>query len=577
MSSTGKKCEEIRQFLIDRAMGQLDAPALSAVEQHVAACPQCRAYADELAAADQLLSSAPSVTPSRQFDAALAARLKEERGRQKVQRATVFAAFAAGLRRLRRFELGVAVYPLVFLCLVYVLWAVATRQPHVRRTYGDGHMAHGKLMLWPNERNVAEPEVASPQLAEIEESVTREDAPAPATDVFVPMIPELTFAENLIGVRVVRAARPALREPETVEQLVKMPDPPEQVATVLPTGAPGGSALARKRFLRIKNSRMRSARQAISRGVIWLCRNQDRAGFWASDSPEYSREEVTAAAALAMMESGFTPKGKSTVSKHLRSALMWLIRQRRPDGMFASPGARQWHGHAMVCVALNEALRLSDNEALRKRFRPIVESAAAKLAQGQSASGMWGDEDAELTTLVVMAAGSARAGGLAVDASAHTSRMAWLGSFGREKRTTTLANVSVTYKAGQSRSYGAIGVVLGSPEREWSAGGAARQVSKTLVKSPVIWGAGDFFRWYAGTLAAYRLSGPSWLKWRRQMLESLLRYQRGALGSKTAADDRGSWTPHGITKRAGRAHSTAMAVLTLTASYGHSPLYGSTR
>ena len=559
-------------------MGQLDAQTLVALDQHVAACPRCRAYAAELAAADDLLSSATSVAPSEQFDATLAARLRAERDQQKVQSTTVLAALLAGLRRLRHVELGTAVYPLALVSIVCVIWALTTPPPRVQYVPDNDGLAHGRIMLWPYERNVAEPEVASPKLAKIE-SGAREEPAAQSADVFVLLMTEPTFAEGLIGVRVASAVQPALKEPETVEQLVNMPDPPAQVATVLPTGAPGGSALARRRFLRIKNARLKSARRAISRGVTWLCKSQDPKGFWTSDSSEYSPEEVTAAAALAMMETGFTPSGKSTVSRHLRSALIWLIQRKRPDGMFAPPGPRQWHGHAMVCVALNEALRLSDDAALRKRFRPIVESATTKLAKGQPASGMWGDEDAELTTLVVMAAGSARANGLAIDVSEHNSRMAWLESFWQQKETTALANVEVTYKAGQSRSYGAIGVVLGSPEKTWSTGDRGKELSKTLTNSQnrVIWGAGDFFRWYAGTLAAYRLSGEPWLKWRRKMLEDLLRYQRGVAKSKTDATDRGSWAPHGITKKAGRAHSTAMAVLTLTASYGHSPLYGSSR
>ena len=577
MSNAKNPCEKIRPLLVDRAMGQLDAATLAAVEQHVAACPQCRSYAEELAATDCALASAPSVAPSEGFDARLAERLRTERDRKETQRVALFAAFAAGLQRLRRFELGVAVYPLALLCVAYVIWALATRQPQVRPSPEDDTIAHGRSIIWPYARHVKEPEVASKALAAIEESATHEERPAAGSDAFIPMLPEPTFSESLIAVQVPREVRSAQKEPETVAELVEIPDPPARpVVMVLPTGAPSGSALARARFRRIKNSRMTSARRSISRGVIWLCRNQDRKGFWAPGGAAYSPEEVTAAAALAMMESGFTPSGKSRVSKHLRAALTWLISRKRPDGMLAAPGPRQWHGHATACIALSEALRLSDGDLVRKRFKPRVQSAVSKLAQGQSATGAWGNEDAELTALVVMAAGSARAAGLAVDATAHASRLAWLESFGRRK-STALASHDVTYTAGQSRSYGVIGVVLGSPEGSWSADREAKEMVKTLTDAPVLWGAGDFFRWYAGTLAAYELSGPPWLKWRRKMLEDLLRHQQGALRSKTTAANRGSWIPHGSTREGGRAYSTAMAVLTLTASYGHSPLYGGTR
>ena len=574
MSNGNDQCGKIRELLVDRAMGQLDGPALAVVERHVAACPQCRSCAGELAAADELLNAAPSVAPSKGFDAKLSERLGAERDTTRAQRAAVFTMLAAGLRRLRRFELGIAAYPLVLLCLVYVVWAVATREPGFARRRRLADVPEGRLALWQPRPRADEPVVESGIIAKIEKFVLRE-APEPAVDdPFVPADPEPHFDPSLAG-RIIRAVPPAQEQPENIEQLVNMPEPAESARMVLPTGAPRGSALARARFRGIKNSRLQSARRAISHGVLWLCKNQDRAGFWVSGNPEYSSEEVTAAAALAFMESGFTAYGKSKPSRHLRAALRWLIDRQRPDGMFGSAGARQWHAHAMTCIALSESLRLSDRASARNKYRPGVERAVAKLAEQQHASGAWGENDPELTTLVVMAAGAARAAGLAVDAAAHAARLAWLESYGSSRRSPgAYASVETTHRAGKNRSYGAIGVILGSPEMAWSAGDRAGAAAGELAAAPVVWGAGDFFRWYAGTLAARQLDRRSWQAWRKRVLEELLSNQQGALGLKTTKANRGSWTPHGITRDGGRAYSTAAAILTLTASYGHSPLYG---
>ncbi|MFH1731320.1 MAG: zf-HC2 domain-containing protein [Planctomycetota bacterium] len=575
MSNGENQCGKVRELLIDRAMGQLDGPALAAVERHVAACPQCRTCAGELAAADELLSAAPSVAPSKGFDAKLAARLGSERDAERAQRAGVLTMLAAGLRRVRRFELGVAVYPLVLLCLVYVVWAVARREPGFARRSRFDDVPEGRLALVQLQPRPDDPLAVSRVIAEIEKFASREEPEPAGDDPFVPIDPEPAFDPSLAGLRVVREVQAARPAPATVAALLSLPEPAEPVAMTLQTGAPGGSALARARFRRIRDSKLQSARRAISRGVVWLCKNQDGAGFWESGGPGYSREEVTAAAALAFMESGFDAYGRSEPSRHLRAALRWLIRQRRPDGMFGAPGPRQWHAHAMVCMALSESLRLSDHESARNRYRPIVERAVARLAEGQPASGAWGDNNPELTVLVVMAAGSARAAGLAVDAGSHAARLAWLESYRRDRRSPGVyTREYITHEAGKERSYSAIGMILGSPETAWSVGDGSRAAAAELLAAPVVWGAGDFFRWYGGTLAAYELNGRSWQAWRKRVLEELLRNQQGALRTKAAEAGRGSWIPHGITREGGRAYSTAAAVLALTASYGHSPLYG---
>ena len=221
MSQNEQQCEEIRRLLADRVAGQLDEPAVAKVEGHVAACAACRSYAEELAATDVLLASAPSLEPSAEFDARLAEQLRSERDRERAERVTVLATLAAGLRRLRQFELGVAVYPLVLLCVVYVMWAIGTRRDDVRIVDGDDG-GGGVLIIYPGRDDTPEP--ASRALARVEaDAVAEERTIAPIrSDPYVPMLPDPEFDRNLIGVRVVYVPQPAQAGPEHRQCLVEL-------------------------------------------------------------------------------------------------------------------------------------------------------------------------------------------------------------------------------------------------------------------------------------------------------------------------------------------------------------------
>ena len=348
-------------------------------------------------------------------------------------------------------------------------------------------------------------------------------------------------------------------------------------------GGAGGPALARARFNTIKNSDA-YLHGSIARGLVWLMRNQERDGRWTGSAGRgvrraeaYSDPEVTAAVALAFMQSGFTPSGRSAPSRRLRAALTWLVRQRRPDHTFAPPGARQIHTQAMVITALSEAMRLTDREVVRSRFRHIIRSALAVLMRRQGRSGEW--QGPELTAMALMATGSARAAGFAVNADAQKLALAWLVGYRKSRSGTAMASLGPQADGGTAVAYAGIGEVLGSDNLfEGAAQGVEIEgVAKELEAAPVVWESGDFFRWYAGTLVAYRLNGSFWQRWRSGLLLQLIPRQRGAAGSRKAAALRGSWAPHGLCRSSGRSYTTALAVLSLAATCGHSPVYGSAK
>lgn len=582
---TGKRCDEIRPLLSDAALGQLEGAALEALEAHLATCRQCARRADEIAEALELLDAAPSVAPSAGFDESLALRLRTERTAEVRQQVGVFALLAVLLRRARRFELGAAVYPLVLMAMSYVLWAVITRDGGYPVAVRDDGGGGGRLMLWegrprPDSRSQ---ELLMEKLAEGEGTVG-EDAFARSE---LPAEPSDLLPRHVVEPQPVEPPAREHPEPRTPQELEKWPEPPRQPAPA-PMLRVGGSALAQSRFADIRTSGAHVHR-AISGALVWLERNQEKDGSWravdartgAKPAPtpgDYSDVEVTAAGALAFMESGFTPHGTGDASRSLRRALTWLLRQQGADGLFAPAGKRQIEAQAMVCLALSEALRLADSETSVRRFRPAVEQALGALVKRQGSGGGWGTDAPDLTIMALMATSAARAAGLAVDPAAQDSALAWLDAYRAQNRSPGIVQASrePTAAVAKGLSFAPLGRVLATVEAQADSEAAAEALAG-LREAPVVWQSGECFRWYAATLAAYRLNGRFWQEWRSDLVCQIVGRQEGLLRAARLPAQRGSWEPVGASKGAGRAYATAAAVLSLAASCGHSPLYGGAR
>jgi len=325
----------------------------------------------------------------------------------------------------------------------------------------------------------------------------------------------------------------------------------------------------------IKNDKL-YMRRAIAGGLIWLSKAQREDGSWASDAgprSPYSEVEITAAAALAYMQSGFTPHGNSEASRRLKAALRWLVRKQGRDGWFeTSPARRPLAAQAMAVVALSEATRLTDSDAIRRRFAPVVKSAMATLIARQTEDGSW--DGPEANTMALLAASSARAAGVRIHEQVQNRAIAWMKQY-RTDAALSDYSASASVGAGQGVSYPGISILMCLPPTEYQEG-EAETVTSDLRREPVAWESGDFFRWYVGTLAAYRLEGQLWQQWRNRLLVQLVREQNGVSnGPAGQHSNPGSWDAHGACRAGGRPYATAMAVLTLSASYGHSPLYGS--
>lgn len=579
MSERSNNCVEVRAFLVDRAVGQADDVGAKSVRQHLAACPACCLYASQLVDTVRRLDAAPSICPSDEFDYKLHLRLKREQRLEQSWQGAVLAMVAAGLRRLRQFQMGAAVYPLVALSVAYVLWTTLTREPQLQLSASSYSGRPGILRLWEaTERGEVQQALLQMEAFAANEIGWVAKVPGnPYQPEDVPEPPVLTRYVTLpeMGHEILWEAPEV---PRDWQQLARLPDPPIVPLPAKVVEGISGYTLARARFATVRNANPLLS-GAISRGIFWLCRNQAPNGYWQANEAEptsYSRSEVTAAAALALMQSGFSPSAGDKPSQHLKRALTWLVRQKRDDGFFAAPGPRQLHAQALTIVALSEALRLTDREACSGRFLPLVSEAVAALVGRQAPAGGWGN--AELTAMALAAISSARAVGVPVEKISTDAAIAWLAAHRERRSSEVLASIESRHATPEDDlAYAVIGEVLCTEEALWQLPARAEIAMTGLAQAPVIWGSGNFFRWYGATLAAYRLGGRFWQEWRAKLLVELISHQDGWARGAEKSGTAGSWEAHGLCRPAGRAYSTAMVILTLTATCGHSPLYGSVK
>ncbi len=578
MNEPNANCLKTRGLLADCTAGEIDRENAPEIDEHLESCSACRKHAAELRATGKLLELAPDTKPSPGFDTRLAEKIQAVRLEQARQRVGLIGLIAVAARRVRRFGLGAAVYPLVALTMAYVAWAMVHHdagpaRPPVPVEFDSGiRLAHPRRLDRPAERD--EPT----ELAHIDEpdfvDLMRESIPD-LTELDFPLEDELLASREL---EYPAPYMPRDADPEReVEELELEPDPQQPPIEyddrppVLPVGGPGGSALARARYTTIRNSRLRPV---VWSGLLWLIRNQEEDGSWRAESgSDYSDIELTAAGALALMQAGYSPSGQSRAALRLRSALSWLTRQEQGDGTFGVTGKRRVHAQAMAVAALSEASRLTDGPAIRERFQPLVARCLDRLVEYQDRSGKW--DDLETTTLALLATGAARAAGASVPAEHHRRALAWLSDYEPDYDSTVLVSRPGTTEPEEDISFVPIARVLAADRDLLGSAEAARATARRLATASVVWEHGDFFRWYTGTVAAYRLGGEPWQQWRARLLHELI--AKGWHVDSREPGYRGSWLPHGDSTHAGRCYGTAMAVLSITATYGHSPVYGGTQ
>ena len=291
---------------------------------------------------------------------------------------------------------------------------------------------------------------------------------------------------------------------------------------------------------------------------------------------------VTGLALLALLGDGNT-----TRRGHYRDAVSrgvgWLIRQQDPkNGLI---GKRRGHSfiynHAVASLALCEAACFSDSQALRD----AVTDALGFVSRARNPDGGWrydypptGENDTSVTAWMVQVLVTAQWAGLPVSSAdlAGATKLilalthAETGRVGYDTPGTYSSRISGLNdhfdpewgEALTAAGYFCRRLTGEAPD----AAHMAKYVDLIAAKPPDRHGSGlgtDTYYWYYGT-HAMRLHGgrSTWLPWREALKEALVDHQR------QDQDTRGSWDPEDVWAFAGgRIYSTALSVLALEAPF----------
>lgn len=344
--------------------------------------------------------------------------------------------------------------------------------------------------------------------------------------------------------------------------------------TQLPTNMFGGRTGAMKQRLLKESGGTQATEDAVSLGLGWLKRQQQRNGNWSLRGPyaDGARSEnnvsATAMAMLAFMGAGSTHRG-GTYKKELLRAVRWLVKQQDRSGSMVAqaPDHEKMYAQAQAMIALCELYAMTGDSWIR----PFAQASCDFAVQAQSLQGGWryrprSDSDTSVTGWFVMGLKSGEAAGLEVDP------YVW------PKVERYLDSVSTDYSGGYSY------MVRDAPSPAMTAEGLlcrqymgwhrnmpgmARGLGGLAANHPISFREPNVYYWYYATQSLHHYGGPLWKRWNDQLKVKLPARQvvRGA--------ERGSWSPQNDAwgRHAGRLYTTCFSIYCLEVYYRHMPLY----
>ncbi len=386
---------------------------------------------------------------------------------------------------------------------------------------------------------------------------------------------------------------PQVAPPATFQ--IDVNDLPLSVAAKIPTptGPPvplksefAGRTGAARQALLASQGGTAASEAAVSRGLEWLARHQDRDGSWSFDhvrpacgtdclpAGKYAdcRLAATAMALLAYLGAGQTHK-KGLYKKQVAAGLSYLlthgekIRRHgeapRLDLRGHGPRNSRMYSHGLATIALCEDYAMTKDVDIRR----AAQAAVHFIVDAQDpVGGGWRYEpnqtgDLSVTGWQVMALVSAKAAGLRVPDQVLQ---------GVEKFLTHVQTAGGAFygynSPGRKPSMTAVGLLcrmyLGwTPDKRPLQEGVAFLSRLGPDKNNM------YYNYYAAQVL-HHWGGPEWKRWNEVMREHLIATQdkKGhAAGSWYPAD------PHG--RQGGRLYMTCLCVMTLEVYYRHLPLY----
>lgn len=332
---------------------------------------------------------------------------------------------------------------------------------------------------------------------------------------------------------------------------------------------------------------------AIELGLKWLLAHQHADGHWDADefmALDGDRTDgagrpahdiaVTGLVLFALAREGMAPAGDGRRAPLERGAA-WLLAQQQPKGLLGTDSTRDFiYNHAIGTLGLCSMAFVTGSAA----GRDGAQKALDHLAQHRNPYMVWryrprdGDNDSSVTTWAVLATLLGHELGLPVDRAAFDAVRGWF-----EAVTTETGHAGYS-RRGQvsSRRQGNHGQRF--PTEHGEAMTAAALLCRTtlgetaattpvlarsaelLLARPPSWqpddGRVDTCYWFFASEALRRFGGDARGPWTQQLVDALVKGQRGDGAFAGSFDPIDVWGEDG-----GRVYTTAMAVLALQGTY----------
>jgi len=299
---------------------------------------------------------------------------------------------------------------------------------------------------------------------------------------------------------------------------------------------------------------------AVDRGLAYLAKTQNPAGYWSS-ARQGHEVAATALALVTYLGRGERHDKPGPYQQTVAKGLAWLLSQEnRLTGDIRGRG--DMYDQAIGTLALVESYGVTRDQDVFD----AAQSAIFFIADAQNeADGGWRYKpkdpgDLSVSGWIIMGLKSAELSGLRIPAKTRAGAIKWLMSVSAGENGGTFS-----YQVGgkPTPAMQATGFfcsqLMGLPANTPKAFEAVRAVRKTEISLD------DIYYAYYGTLCSYQSQGPLWREWNRNMQGVFLAAQK----------EDGSWPvvgSHGT--QMGPAVTTSLITLCLQAHYRYVPLFG---
>ncbi|TWU48355.1 prenyltransferase/squalene oxidase repeat-containing protein [Rubripirellula reticaptiva] len=335
-----------------------------------------------------------------------------------------------------------------------------------------------------------------------------------------------------------------------------------------------GRTGAMKQKLLRESGGTKATEDAVSLGLKWLKRQQQKRGNWSLVGPyeNGARTEndisATSMAMLAMMGAGSTHRG-GEYKKELLRAVHWLVKQQDRQGFMAnrSPEHEKMYSQAQATIVLCELYAMTGDSWIR----PYAQAACDFACNSQSYEGGWRyrprfESDTSVTGWFVMALKSGDAGGLEIQPQVWPRVETYLDSVtsgytgGYSYQTGGVASPSMTAEGLLCRQY--MGWHRNMP-------GMTQGCGALVANHPIDFNEPDVYYWYYATQTLHHYGGAMWRQWNDKLKVEVPAHQ------ERQGREIGSWSPQNDAwgRRAGRLYTTCFSLYCLEVYYRHMPLY----